>query len=78
MYLAAVRATPNRHRAKHTLLPKENTMRKLIISLVAAAAIAAAAVGVAQTAQAAPVRPAHAHVQAHSAAYVRYPTESRF
>ena len=53
-------------------------MRKLIISLVAAAAIASAAVGLAQTAQAAPARPAHAHAQTHVGGFVRNPVESRF
>jgi len=53
-------------------------MRKLIISLVAAAAIASAAVGIAQTAHAAPARPAHAHAQVHATGFVRSPVESRF
>ena len=53
-------------------------MRKLIISLLAAAAIAGAAVGIAPTAHAAPARAAHAHAQGHAMGFVRNPVESRF
>ena len=53
-------------------------MRKLIISLVAAAAIASAAVGIAQTAQATPAHPGPAHAPAHTAVFERAPVESRF
>jgi len=62
--VSGCRARPlNRQRAKHTLLPEENTMRKLIISLAAVATAVAIAFGAAATAQAAPARPAPAHAQ---------------
>jgi hypothetical protein len=63
--VSGCRARPlNRQRAKHTLLPEENTMRKLIIPLAAIATAVAIAFGAAATAQAAPAgpAPAHAHV----------------
>jgi hypothetical protein len=52
--------------ARSTPLPQEDTMRKLIISLAAAAAITAAAAP-------ALAQPAHSHAPAHVAAIVWHP-----